>query len=92
VMMTMMRMVVVVMPVGVMMVVLMVVVMGRMVMVMVMMVMMMTSGDDSHAGYTVVGIHYQHAIHQSPTLSVHSTSNQTRAMPREPPSVLIDGG
>ena len=63
-----------------------------MLMVMIMMVMMMTSGDDSHAGYTVVGIHYQHAIHQSPTLSVHSTSNQTKAMLSEPPSVLIDGG
>ena len=64
-----------------------------MAMVMLMMVMMMmTSGDDSHAGYTVVGIHYQHAIHQSPTLSMHSTSNQTRAMLSEPPSVLIDGG
>ena len=62
-----------------------------MMMVMIMMVMM-TSGDDSHAGYTVVGIHYQHAIHRSPTLSVHSTSNQTRAMLGEPPSVLIDGG
>ena len=27
--------------------------------------------DDSHDGCTVVGIHYHHADHRSPTLSVH---------------------
>ena len=36
-----------------------------------MMRMMMMNGDDSHDGYTVVGINYHHATHRSPTLSVH---------------------
>ena len=27
--------------------------------------------DGSQDGYTVVGIHYHHASHRSPTLSVH---------------------
>ena len=42
-----------------------------MVTVMMMMMMMISSGDDSHDGYTVVGINYHHASHWSPTLSVH---------------------
>ena len=40
-------------------------------MMMMMMMMMISSGDDSHDGYTVVGINYHHASHRSPTLSVH---------------------
>jgi len=42
-----------------------------MMMMVMMMMMMISSGDDSHDGYTVVGINYHHASRRSPTLSVH---------------------